>query len=420
MGHEGGDQLLVEIADRLRRAVRPEDLVARFGGDEFTILCERITSSAFVYEFAARIKEVFARPVVIGGNDVVVTASIGIAVGDRTTEADDLVNQADAAMYRAKERGGNRHEIYDPSMRGPGMLHLLTHNALHRALDRGELVVLYQPIVALGSGAMVGVEALLRWNHPERGLLLPDAFLPLAESTGLIVPIGAHVVATACHQAGLWSHAGPGGGPLRVNINLSARELGQPELPRAIAQVLEGSGASPAAICFEITESALLYDVDATEATLRELKALGVLLSIDDFGTGYSGLTHLRRFPVDGLKVDRSFVAGLDDQAGDRAIVSAVLGLANSLHLSTTAEGVETQRQLAILEQLGCETAQGFFLAFPGSPEDILAAGGPPSLRSHGATATNGHPMEGPATNGPATNGPATNGHRANGHGTGD
>jgi diguanylate cyclase (GGDEF)-like protein/PAS domain S-box-containing protein len=407
MGHEGGDQLLVEIADRLRRAVRPEDLVARFGGDEFTILCERINSTAFVYEFAARIKDVFARPVVLGGNEVVVTASIGIAIGDRNTEADELVNQADAAMYRAKERGGNRHEMYDPSMRGPGMLHLLTHNALHRALDRGELVVLYQPIVSLGSGQMIAVEALLRWNHPERGMLLPDAFLPLAESTGLIVPIGAHVVATACRQAGLWSKAGPGGGPLRVNINLSARELGQPELPHAIAQVLQGSGADPSSICFEITESALLYDIDATESTLQQLKALGVQLSIDDFGTGYSGLTHLRRFPVDGLKVDRSFVAGLDDQSGDRAIVSAVLGLANSLQLSSTAEGVETQRQLAILEQLGCESAQGFFLAFPGSPDEILAAGGPPSLRTVARPTSNGH----------AVNGPNANGHGSNGHG---
>lgn len=374
MGHVAGDQLLVEIAERLRRVVRPADTVARFGGDEFTVLCDRITDTGFVLDLATRVQNVFARPFVLGGNDVVVTASIGIAVGDGRIEADELVNEADAAMYRAKERGGNRYELYDASMRGPGLLHLVTHNALHRAVGRGELVVLYQPIVSLEQGDLVGAEALLRWNHPDRGMLRPEAFLPLAESTGLIVPIGAHVVLTACEQAQAWQGAGPGGAPLRMNINLSARELGQPDLVRTIAETLADSGADPAAICFEITESALLYDTDATATTLHQLKALGVQLAIDDFGTGYSALAHLRRFPVDQIKIDRSFISGLDQDDGDRAIVTAVIGLAHSLSLSTIGEGIETQAQYDSLRTLGCQSGQGFFLGGPTPAEDIFHA----------------------------------------------
>ena len=372
MGHVAGDQLLVEIAERLRRVVRPEDTVARFGGDEFTILCEKITDTGFVLDLAQRVQNVFARPFRLSGNDVVVTASLGVAVGGSDVGADELVNESDAAMYRAKERGGNRYELFDASMRGPGLLHLLTHNALHQALDRGELVVLYQPIVSLETTETVGVEALLRWNHPERGLLPPDAFLPLAESTGLIVPIGAYVVSTACAQAQRWRHSGPAGTPIRMNINLSARELGQPGLLRTIANSLANSGVDPATICFEITESALLYDVDATTATLRQMKDLGVELAIDDFGTGYSALTHLRRFPVDGLKVDRSFVSGLGEDGGDRAIVTAVIGLAHSLNLSTIGEGIESVTQLEALRDMGCHAGQGYYFGGPGRAEDVL------------------------------------------------
>jgi len=376
MGHDAGDQLLIEIAERLRGVVRPQDTVARFGGDEFTVMCEEVPDDTFVVDLADRVQAIFAQPFALRGNDVTVTASVGVAVGLPGSDADDLVANADAAMYRAKERGGNRYELYDASMRGPALLHLVTHNALHRALDKGELVVFYQPIASLLSGDVVGVEAPLRWQHPDRGLLEPSSFLALAENTGLIVPIGAHVVSVACNQAKRWKTAGPYGTPLRMNINLSARELGQAELPRTVAAALDRSGADPATICFEITESALLYDVNATAVTLRQLKELGVELAIDDFGTGYSALTHLRRFPVDGLKVDRSFVSGLDDP-DDRAIVTAVIGLAQSLQLSTTAEGVETAGQLATLKSLGCEAAQGFYLAPPKPPEDLVAMWSP-------------------------------------------
>ncbi|MBA2478536.1 MAG: EAL domain-containing protein [Sporichthyaceae bacterium] len=364
MGHEAGDQLLVEIGDRLRSAVRDGDTVARFGGDEFTILAVGTGDAAFL-DLARRIQGVFTAPFTLGGNDVVVSASIGVALGGPATEADELVNDADAAMYRAKERGGNRYELYESSMRGPAMLNLVTHNALHLALDRGELVLVYQPIIDLRSGSMEAVEALVRWRHPQRGLLLPEAFLPLAERTGLIQPIGEFVVLTALAQAHEWRTAGPDGGPLAVNVNLSARELGQADLAGSVADAIAATGVDPASIRFEITESALLHDLDATRATLWQLKGLGVGLSIDDFGTGYAPLTYLRRFPVDGLKIDRSFVSGLEAERADRAIVAAVIGLAHALDLTATAEGVETERQLAALRELGCDAAQGFYLAPP-------------------------------------------------------
>ena len=364
MGHEAGDQLLVEIGDRLRAAVRDGDTVARFGGDEFTILAIGTGDAPFL-DLARRIQGVFVAPFTLGGNDVVVSASVGVALGGAATAADELVNDADAAMYRAKERGGNRYELYESSMRGPAMLNLITHNALHLALDRDELVLVYQPIIDLRAGAMVAVEALVRWRHPQRGLLLPEAFLPLAERTGLIQPIGEFVVLTALAQAHEWRTAGPDGGPLAVNVNLSARELGQADLARSVADAIAATGVDPAAICFEITESALLHDLDATRATLRQLKGLGVGLSIDDFGTGFAPLTYLRRFPVDGLKIDRSFVSGLEAETADRAIVAAVVGLAHALDLTATAEGVETERQLDALRELGCDAAQGFYLAPP-------------------------------------------------------
>jgi len=386
MGHEAGDQLLVEIGDRLRGAVRDGDTVARFGGDEFTILAVGTGDTAFL-DLAQRIQGVFATPFTLGGNDVVVSASIGVALGSRDTEADELVNDADAAMYRAKERGGNRYELYESSMRGPAMLNLVTHNALHRALDRGELVLVYQPIIALGSGEVTGVEALVRWRHPQRGLLLPEAFLPLAERTGLIQPIGAHVVLTAFAQAHDWRTAGPDGRPLSVNINLSARELGQADLAGSVAVAIAATGVDPAAICFEITESALLHDVAETTATLVQLKELGVSLAIDDFGTGYAPLTYLRRFPVDGLKIDQSFVSGLDVEDGaDHAIVAAVIGLAHALDLTATAEGVETAGQLAALRELGCDTAQGFYLAAPMLAHDVV-----PSAQQAAQEPASGH-----------------------------
>lgn len=380
MGHDAGDQLLVEIGERLRRVVRPHDTVARFGGDEFTVLCTGVLDEALVFDLADRVRTVFIQPFSLRGTDVVVTASVGIAVGYPGTTVDELVNNADAAMYRAKDRGGNRYEIYEASMRAPALLHLATHNALNRALDNGELGVVYQPIVSLATGAVIGAEALLRWSHPERGVLAPDAFLSLAENTGLIVPIGAHVISVACAQAKKWEQAGPYGMPLQMNINLSARELGQADLPQTIANALAVARVHPGTICFEITESALLYDLDATALTLRHLKELGVDLSIDDFGTGYSVLTQLRRFPVDGLKVDRSFVSGLAHPS-DRAIVSAVIGLARDLRLSTIAEGVETASQLALLKELGCEAAQGFYLARP-LPAHELPTSLEPAMRA--------------------------------------
>ncbi len=372
MGHDAGDQLLKEVAERMRRIVRPGDTVARFGGDEFTVLCDGCDYSPTLSELVQRIHGIFRRPFSLAAGEVFMTASIGVAVGGTDAEAGDLVNRADIAMYRAKERGGNCYEMFDVAMRRPAQLSVVTHNTLHRALSDGELVVVYQPMVSLSTGSLSGVEALLRWQHPENGLLMPEAFLPFAESSGLIVPIGAHVVTVACEQARQWAASGENGTPLTMNINLSARELGQDRLVDTISAALDASKVSPDSICFEITESALLHDVNATTATLRRLKDLGVHLSIDDFGTGYASLTYLRRFPVDSLKVDRSFINGVDDDPDDRAIVTAVISLARSLGLEAVGEGVETARQLLSLQELGCDIAQGYYLAKPTTPDKIV------------------------------------------------
>ena len=372
LGHGSGDELLMAVASRLVSSARPMDTVARFGGDEFVVLCEDMPDEATAAVVADRIGAAVRHPVRLGDRDVTVTVSIGIAT-DRAGAADPegLLRDADAAMYEAKLRGRGRHEVFDTTMRTRVVERLETEAALRRALEHQEFRLVYQPEVSLRDGAAVGVEALLRWEHPERGLLSPASFMPLAEETGLIVPIGAWVLDEACRQLQEWRQAHTGLCDLIVWVNLSARQLAERDLTDVVARALANSGLEPANLGLEITESAVMEDLDATGHALIRLKTLGVGLALDDFGTGFSSMNYLKQFPVNLLKVDRSFVAGLGSNTGDSAIVAAVIGLAQSLGLATVAEGVETFEQLSALHTLGCSFAQGYFFGRPRPPADV-------------------------------------------------
>jgi diguanylate cyclase (GGDEF)-like protein/PAS domain S-box-containing protein len=374
LGHDAGDRLLVSVARRLRDVLRPGDTLARFGGDEFAVLCEDVPAGD-VAGIVERMMTALAEPFAVGRREVFVSLSVGIAFArDPDQRPESLLRDADAAMYLAKDRGRARYEVFDEAMRDQSTERLLLENALRRAPERGELRALYQPIVRLADGAMIAAEALVRWVHPERGFLEASQFVPMAEETGIIVPIGGWVLAEACRQAASW--LGNGQAPA-VSVNLSARQLNRADLVDTVDAALSSSGLLPDRLWLEITESVLMEDADAAVAELERLRALGVHLSVDDFGTGYSSLAYLRRFPVDALKVDRSFVAGLGEDPEDSAIVEAVVSMAHSLGLSVVAEGVETEEQLARLRDLGCESAQGFYFAapVPSSALDPLSAG---------------------------------------------
>lgn len=375
-GHSLGDELLAAIAQRITEALRPDDTVARFGGDEFVVLCEDLHNETQALVVAQRVlsslEEVFA----IGGTEIFVGASIGIShfrADDDHATPETLLREADAAMYRAKDRGRAQIAVYDETLRSRSLWRLDTETALRRALERDELVVHFQPIVELDSGHVRELEALVRWNHPDRGLLLPAEFIPIAEETGLIVPIGTRVLEEACQQLARWQQALPDLQSMSISVNLSGRQLGDPDLPDLLATIIDRTGVRPEQIVLEMTESLLMDDVEFSHLTLARLKALRVRLAIDDFGTGYSSLSYLRTFPVDVLKVDRSFVAGLGTEGGDEAIVAAVIHLAHTLGLDAVAEGVETAAQLERLRALGCDLAQGFHLARPAPAEDVTS-----------------------------------------------
>jgi len=370
LGHSAGDRLLVTVADRLRNAVRPDDIVARFGGDEFTVLCRSVPNARVANEIADRITAAVSKPVQLSEGEVYVTISVGIALsGDEMETPETLLRNADAAMYGAKERGRARIEMYDTGSRDHAVKHLRTGNELHRALERGEMRVFYQPILSLETSRISGFEALVRWQHPERGLVGPDQFIPLAEETGLIVPIGAWVLETACRQAVAWHEAGA---PMSISVNLSPRQLAEATLPDTVAAVLERTRVDADLVWLEITESTLMRDAESAVSMLHSLTALGVHLAVDDFGTGYSSMTYLKRFPVESLKVDRSFVDGLGRETEATAICTAVVSLAHALGMRAVAEGVETPEQLASLRTLGCELAQGYLFGRP-APADRFA-----------------------------------------------
>jgi diguanylate cyclase (GGDEF)-like protein/PAS domain S-box-containing protein len=367
LGHNAGDGLLQIAADRITAAIRPGDTVARFGGDEFVIVCDDV--SALESDLIAqRILTALGEPCLIGDHDTHVTASLGIAVSDDTATPESLLRDSDAAMYRAKERGRARIEMFDGALRAKTERRLATSSALHHALERHEFALHYQPIIDLSTGEMVCAEALLRWQHAAFGFVNPAEFIPLAEETGLIVPIGAWVLEEACRQLVEWQRVQKS---MTVSVNLSVRQMLTSDIARLVCEVLTRTGARATDLCLELTESVFMEDVDYFEKTLTGLKALGVRLAIDDFGTGYSSLSYLKRFPVDAVKVDRAFVDGLGTDPHDSALVEAVIALADALALEVTAEGVETEGQLTNLKRLKCPRAQGFFLARP-MPADAL------------------------------------------------
>ena len=366
LGHQVGDELLRVIGDRLRRAVRPGDTLSRFGGDEFVILLEGVSSSDDAGDVATAVLEALRHPVTLsGGHEVVATMSIGVALSGPGTSRDDLLHDADVAMYRAKERGrGGQFALFDADRMGPRSLERLDlDTALHHVVDRGEMEVHYQPLVSLADRRVVGAEALVRWNHPDHGVLLPAQFIQLAEDNGTILEIGRMVLEQACRQAKTWQQEF--GAVLPIGVNLSARQFQQVGLADDVAAALRVTGIEPSQLCLEITESLAMDDVDLTSTILTKLHGLGVRMAIDDFGTGHSSLGYLARFPIDVVKIDQSFVRDIDLDPVKSAIVSAVIALSQAIGSTTVVEGVETLAQLEALRVLGCEVAQGYYFARP-------------------------------------------------------
>jgi diguanylate cyclase (GGDEF)-like protein/PAS domain S-box-containing protein len=366
LGHKAGDHLLIEMAERLQRCVRKGDTVARLGGDEFTVLVEETKGPYGAEYVAARIAEELQRPFNLDGHEVFVTTSIGIALsGPDASEPDDLLRDADVAMYEAKNQGKSRYAIFDVAMNTRAWKRLELEIEMRRALERGDFSVFYQPVVRLDTGRIVEVEALARWNHRSGRLIAPVEFIPVAEETGLILHLGRWILQEACQQVRAWQLAHPTDPPLMLSVNLSTRQLKHPQLIEDIMSDLEGADFDPTCLKLEITESVALDDREATIAALHELRRLGIHLAIDDFGTGYSALGYLKRLPVDTLKIDRSFVDGLGRDLEDTAIVRAVVAFAKTLSLTVTAEGIERSEQLHHLRELGCECGQGFFFSRP-------------------------------------------------------
>jgi diguanylate cyclase (GGDEF)-like protein/PAS domain S-box-containing protein len=376
LGHAAGDRVVKAVGQRIKAAAGDDAVVARFGGDEFVVFVTDVTGGSRIDTVAGSLMAVVTEPLPLMDGETFVTASIGVATADRAwVTAESLMRDADAAMYQAKDRGRNRIEHFDPATRASVVrLHHLG-NELHRAIERDDFVLLYQPILELRSGRLSGFEALVRWHHPERGIIAPNDFIELAEDTGLIVPIGQLIMDRALDQLARWqTQVGDGVGAFNVSINLSARQLGSAELVDHVAGALARSGVDPGSVWFEITESALVADIDLSTHVLGTLRSFGVRFAIDDFGTGYSSLNYLQRFPVQGLKIDQSFVSGLREGSDDETIVSAVTHLGHSLNLTVTAEGVEHVAQLVRLRELGCDFVQGNLIGPPQTAPDVAAA----------------------------------------------
>ena len=385
LGHAAGDQLLQQVAARLQQVLAPGDLLARMGGDEFTLLLSgrKAGTETAARETAESLRTCLAHPVVIEGQELYVTSSIGISLfPDHGADAETLLKSADLAMYKAKEEGRGGWYAFTPTLTEAASERLVMENALRQAIEREELTLLYQPQISLATQQIIGAEALVRWRHPTLGMIPPCRFIPLAEETGLILPLGDWVLREACRQAAAWERDG---NPLRVAVNLSAHQLGAMNLTGNVTSALEASGLSPHLLDLELTESALIMQGEAATNHLRTLRGQGVRVSIDDFGTGYSSLAYLRRFPLDLLKVDRSFIVGLAglDQTGsqDRAVVRAVIAMAHALGLEVIAEGVETEAQQSALLDLDCDAVQGFLFSPPVTAEQLEAF--MPEIRQH-------------------------------------
>ena len=374
LGHETGDWLLVEIAERLRSSVRSTDVsarialpsvVARFGGDEFALLLENLRSSSDATIVAERILTQFASHFDIHGRIIFATVSIGVALGDSAHTSNDLLRNADTAMYYAKTRGKARYQIFDEGMRGRAVARMELESDLRKAIDEGDFLLHYQPEVSLKTGKVVGYEALVRWKHTQRGMVMPGEFLPLAEETGLIVPLGRWVTREACRQMAHWHRNFPQDPPLSISVNASSRELADPELVPNVARILRETGLDPGTLRIEVTESSIVENQDLTASTLRRLQEIGVSLEIDDFGTGYSSLSRLHEYPFSTVKIDRSFVKDLETEPESLHLVETILRLAQGLGLGVVAEGIETREQLSKLTLLGCGYGQGYFFSRP-------------------------------------------------------
>jgi diguanylate cyclase (GGDEF)-like protein/PAS domain S-box-containing protein len=379
LGHAAGDRLLVLVAERLRGRLRAADTTARMGGDEFAVLLDDPAAADEATHVAERLIDALAAPYQLDGRELFVRASIGVALAARTGQpADELLRDADMAMYAAKARSRGGYQIFQPALHEAAVGRLALEADLQRGIEDGQFALCYQPILELASGRLVGLEALLRWRHPERGWVAPLDFIPAAEASGQIVPIGRFVLRQACRQAVMWQARFPAR-PLRMSVNVSARQLQEPEVADDIKRVVDECGLDPRLLVLEITESVLVQDVEAMAAKLRALTAYGLRVAVDDFGTGYSSLSYLHRFPVHLLKIDKSFTDRVDGGFEDAALARAIVRLGQALHLETVAEGVETASQLAALRELGCTFGQGYYFAKPletGEVEDLLEGGG--------------------------------------------
>jgi diguanylate cyclase (GGDEF)-like protein len=374
LGHSHGDLLLVAFAQRLEEFLRPKDVLARFGGDEFAIFLSGIEGASDAVRVAERIAGALSEPFVLDKNTAFTTVSIGIALSATGyAHADDILRDADTAMYRAKENGKARYEMFDVAMHSKAIARLRLESDLRLAIEREEFRVHYQPIIALGSGRLAGFEALVRWDHPQRGCVMPGEFIPVAEETGLIVSIGQQVLEQSCQKLGEWQRLSPANRGLSLSVNLSSRQVAQPDLVERIKNVLDDSGIDPHCLKLEITESVVMENAEAATATFKQLRALGVQLSIDDFGTGYSSLSYLHRFPVNYLKIDKSFVGRMNETTDNTEIVRTVVTLARNLGLEVIAEGIETEHQQKLLKALGCDYGQGYLFSRPVDAQSVPA-----------------------------------------------
>jgi diguanylate cyclase (GGDEF)-like protein/PAS domain S-box-containing protein len=376
LGHSTGDVLLVAVAERLRASLRPRDTIARLGGDEFTVLISEVSGTEEAEQVADRLLEELQEPFPIGGYELFTTASVGIVVGDRDYEKpEDLLRDADTAMYRAKDLGRSRKGVFERTMHSRAVALFELETELRRAMEREEFVVHYQPITSLKTGRIVGFEALVRWKHPERGMIAPGEFIPIAEETGLIIPLEFFALRESCHQIALWQRRYPERLPLTMNVNLSRNQLARPDLFDQIQHILAEANLDPRSLRLEITEGAIMRNVEYAADTLVKLRALDIQIHIDDFGTGYSSLSALHSFPVDSLKIDRTFIGRMDSGGDDTEIVQTIVTLSHNLGLDVIAEGIETRQQLDRLRDMGCDYGQGFLFAKPmdgASTEDLI------------------------------------------------
>ncbi len=371
--HETTNLLLRAVAQRLSTCTTQTDILAHLSGDEFALARIDIHSFESLIKLSQVLLSTLSKPFSIEGNSIRITASIGITINDLNdpNSVDQLLQQAHIALYQAKQQGRSQYQFYSPEINAQLQERLTLENELHGALERNEMLVYYQPLIDLHSGQVTAMEALVRWQHPTLGLISPAKFVPIAEANGAIVPIGEWVLRTACAQTRAWQLAGFT--PIRISVNLSSRQFEQPYLVEIVNQILEETGLKASYLELEVTESFLMADIERSVKTLKELQKLGICLALDDFGTGYSSLNYLKRFPVDMLKIDRSFVQDVMSNADSAAVTDAIIALAKSLRLKITAEGVETQEQLEYLQMRGCDEGQGFYFSRP-VPADIIAS----------------------------------------------